>query len=179
MIFPAGMGEAILWVWSLAGFRVTPSTTAEKTPFPLPGMVLKVMPAMASSFIGMMRCMPISHFFMSWEVRQVNSLPRRTMRSQRCSLFRPKVDWRPRSVVAEVRTASEAAAHGMEDGYFIVIVGGTGHLAHHVPTQQSPPGSRDLSLKELMWAVSMKSPLIFLLTRYSPSPTKRKHSPCR
>ena len=46
-----------------------------------------------------------------------------------------------------------------------------------MPTQQSPPGSRDLSLKELMWAVSMKSPLIFLFTRYSPSPTKRNALP--
>ena len=68
---------------------------AEKMPLPLPGMVLNVMPAMASSFIGMMRCMPISHFFMSGEVKQVNSLPRRMMRTQEWSLFRVKVDWRP------------------------------------------------------------------------------------
>ena len=46
-----------------------------------------------------------------------------------------------------------------------------------IPAQQSSPVSSALSLMELMWAVSMKSPLIFLLTRYSPSPTKRKAFP--
>ncbi len=32
---------------------------------------------------------------MSGEVKQVNSLPRRMMRTQEWSLFRVKVDWRP------------------------------------------------------------------------------------